>query len=244
MTPALHIHKHPRVRSAKMKTDTPERGLLAADLAHSIQTPLAILKGELFFLRQELPENVRASLCDRLIDSIASSLSAFLQVSKLEHTLHRDAMVDFCFSELCEETIGHLDILAQAHGVSLHFKIEPLLTLRGLPDKLRELIINIVGNSIKYIGTGQKRDIYTMLIKNKTAIHLIIEDTGIGMSKEMLQKLYTPFYRGKHETCDEIQGTGLGLAIVKKIADAHDASVQTTSRLGRGTRTEVVFPLC
>ena len=241
MPHTLHTKKQ-RVRGVKTTNDMPDRVLTAADLAHSIQTPLAILKGELFFLRQEIPENIRATLCDSLIDSIASSLSAFLQVSKLEHALRRDSMADFCLSELCEETIGHLDILAQAHGATIQAKIEPELTLHGLPDKIRELLINIIGNSIKYIGAGPKRSIYVLLLKNKTGLHLIVEDTGIGIAKETLKKLYTPFYRGKHESSNEIQGTGLGLAIVKKIADAHNASIHTTSTLGHGTRTEVIFP--
>lgn len=215
----------------------------SADLAHSLQTPLAILKSELFFLRQELPHDPRAMLCDRLIDDIACSLRSFLEMSRIEKPTHETPLRRFCLSSLFKETAQHLETLAKAHGVTLHYVITPDIHLAGHSDKMRELLIQIVGNSISYIGHGPKKEIYVVLSKRNGAATLTVTDTGVGISKEDLPHLFEPFYRGKNVTKAGLIGTGLGLASVKKIVDAHRAKIRIESILNKGTQTTVRIPL-
>lgn len=229
-------------RISRIKKSPPQVAT-SADLAHSLQTPLAILKSELFFLRQELPHDPRARVCDKLIDDIACSLRSFLEISQIEQPVQTNPLRRFCLSSLFEETVQHLETLAKAHGATLHYTITPGIHLSGHSDKMRELLIQIIGNSISYIGPGPKKEIYVVLSKRNGAATLTITDTGVGIPKEDIPHLFEPFYRGKNVTKAGLSGTGLGLASVKKIADTHRAKIRIDSVLNKGTQTTVRIPL-
>ncbi|MEK7605987.1 MAG: HAMP domain-containing sensor histidine kinase [Patescibacteria group bacterium] len=214
----------------------------SADLAHSIQTPLAILKSELFFLRQEIPENSRARVCDKLIDDIATSLRGFLDLSRLDQSLQTKTFQYFSLSELCEDTLESLETLAEANGVHLQFRITPDLSMHGLPEKIRDLLIQLVGNSISYIGHG-KKEMYVILSRRHSAGTLTIEDTGIGIPKKDLMHICEPFYRGKNVIERGMAGTGLGLSTAKRIVDIHRGKMSIESVVGKGTRVTLRIPL-
>ena len=215
----------------------------SADLAHSLQTPLAILKSELFFLRQDIPDNPRATLCDKLIDDIAWSLRSFLEMSRIEKPTHETPLRRFCLSTVFEDTARHLKTLASAHGITFNYVITPDVHLTGVEEKMKELLIQIVGNSVSYIGKGPKKEIYVVLSKRTSAVTLTVKDSGLGIPKEDLEHLFEPFYRGKNVTELKLAGTGLGLSSVKKIADMHNARIRIESVLNKGTQITVRIPL-
>lgn len=220
------------------------RGRALANIAHSLQTPLAILKSELFFLKQEHPHNGRAILCDRLIDTVSQSVNAFLHISTLEHALHEEAPATVYLSSLLKETVRHIQPLAEIHSITLVPCIEKDVRVTGARDKLYELILNILSNSVKYMGFGSTRTITVTLTKSARHARISIADTGIGIPKADIDRLYTSLFRGENGRARHgVSGTGLGLAISKKIVDAHKGTIQTKSAVGKGTETVIRLPL-
>lgn len=221
-----------------------ERERTLADIAHSLQTPLAILKSELFFLKQEAPQQGRAVLCDRLIDTVSHRVNAFLHISTLEHTLREEAPSRVLLSKLLEVVVGDMRPLAESHGISIVLNLTPNVYIFGVQDKLYELFMNIMSNSIKYMGFGTTRTITLSLSKTARHARVSFADTGIGIPKEDIPNLYTSLFRGKNgKQQTGIPGSGLGLAIVKRIVDAHTGTIQTKSAVNKGTETVLRFPL-
>jgi len=233
--------KKPKRRNKRTQTER-ERAL--ADIAHSLQTPLAILKSELFFLKQEVPTDGRAILCDRLVDTISRRVNAFLHISTLEHALREEAPSRVSLSKILKEVANDVRPLAEVHAISVKTKLAPDCFIFGVHDKLYELSMNILSNSIKYMGFGATRVITITLSKNARHARISFADTGIGIPKEDIPHLYTSLFRGKNgEKRKNVPGNGLGLAIVKRIVEAHAGTIQTKSTSGRGTETVIRFPL-
>lgn len=217
------------------------RGDEFAEVAHSMQTPLAILKSELFFLKQEAPENGRAVMCDRLIDGISKSLNAYLHLSRLEHVVRTEKKESVSLAEIVRECVEHVRVLSNVREIDIRTVLDPDTHIEGFPEKLRELVVNVLSNAIKYMGSGGRRRIITTVRRVHAYVCLVIEDTGIGIPKRDLKNICALFYRGTNG-CSGAMGAGIGLAMVKKIAEAHNASVRVTSAVGRGTRVAVRFP--
>ncbi len=121
----------------------------------------------------------------------------------------------------------------------------------NLPDKLlgdEQLLLqvlgNIVGNSIKFTPSGSI-DIYTSYEPRgaMSLLQIIVEDTGVGISPELMSKLFLPFEQADNSTTRRFCGTGLGLAISKKICDAMQGTIQITPREGKGTRCTISLPI-
>jgi PAS domain S-box-containing protein len=107
-------------------------------------------------------------------------------------------------------------------------------------DKLTQVITNLLSNAIKYSPAGGEILVTSQL--EDEHIHIQVQDHGIGMSAEALEKLFTPFYRVETTTTRYIQGTGLGLPIVKEIIEMHQGNVWTESTLGEGSTFHFSFP--
>lgn len=115
-------------------------------------------------------------------------------------------------------------------------------------DNIRifQIFFNILGNSIKFSKSGSVIDLTIDTLKienNKIYKRFVIQDYGIGMSKEFIDKIFIPFEREENVKNKKSQGTGLGMAISKKIIDAMGGSIKIESELNKGTRTEIILPV-
>jgi len=113
--------------------------------------------------------------------------------------------------------------------------------LRIVPDDLDIILTNLIDNAVKY--TKQEDTIkITNVITNKE-IKVEISDTGIGIIKEDLNKIFNEFYRSKNAKAAELRGTGLGLPIVKNLIKQYRGNVDIQSEIGKGTTVTITFPL-
>ena len=110
----------------------------------------------------------------------------------------------------------------------------------GDPSRINQVITNIMSNAMKYSDKGATINIRLKEIDN--FYHLEIEDNGIGMPKEALDRIFDRFYRVDKARSRAMGGNGLGLAIAKEIMDAHDGSIKVYSTLGKGTTMVLIFP--
>ena len=110
------------------------------------------------------------------------------------------------------------------------------------PGKMRQILINLIGNAIKFTNEGEVRVTVEADAATRRPISIAVRDTGIGIPADRLQKVFEPFEQGDSSTRREFGGTGLGLSIVKAFAELIGAAVEVESEPGQGTTFTVWLP--
>ena len=145
---------------------------------------------------------------------------------------------------LAADVIDHsvLDMLPQAknHGLVIKKEVTDNLPLiQADVDKLMQVMINLIGNAIKFTLSGE---IKVSAYEDKNDLHIAVSDSGIGMSQELIGNLFKRFYQGDASTKRKYGGTGLGLYISKLIVEAHNGKIWAESENGVGTTIHVMLP--
>jgi signal transduction histidine kinase len=149
-------------------------------------------------------------------------------------------MTDVDLADVVDSALETLrDRIAQL-GVAVELELAPTTDMRADPDKLRRVIINLLGNAL---DAFQERETASPRLQIRsgenlagTEIWIRVKDNGPGIEPERLDKIFSPFYTSKSS------GTGLGLAISKKLVDAHGGSIEAHSAPGTGTEFVLTFP--
>jgi signal transduction histidine kinase len=141
-------------------------------------------------------------------------------------------------NQLVEEGLYFLESRCAKEGIELVRSLWPdLPEITADPGQLTQVLVNLVVNAVQAMPDGGKLAVETRV--GDGYISLTVEDTGVGMSDKVAQKIFMPFFTTK----DVDQGTGLGLAVVHGIVTSHGGSIKVDSKVGRGTRFEVKLPL-
>jgi two-component system phosphate regulon sensor histidine kinase PhoR len=141
---------------------------------------------------------------------------------------------------VAEEVAASFAGAAERKGVALHRSDRGTPTVTSDPDRLRQILENLVENAVKYTPAGGRVDITTGPAAE--GAELVVADDGPGIPAEHLPRIFERFYRVDKARSREIGGTGLGLSIVKHLAEGMGATVRVDSQLGRGTRFTVILP--
>lgn len=216
-----------------------------SDASHELRTPLTVLKGEteLALRRPRSADDYRLVLessleevdrMSRIVDELLFLSRADLGEIKMES---RPVRLDHLFDDLKRqaEVLGHEQAVHIVTGPS-----EPV-TIAGDDMRLRELLLNLLDNAIKYSPRGGRVEMN--LVKQNGAARLSISDHGIGMSREEQAHIFDRFYRTDAARAHTKKGTGLGLAICKWIVDAHHGTIDVQSEPGKGSVFTVILPL-
>ncbi|HKN86969.1 MAG TPA: heavy metal sensor histidine kinase [Nitrospiraceae bacterium] len=216
-----------------------------SDASHELRTPLTVLKGEteLALRRPRSADDYRLVLessleevdrMSRIVDELLFLSRADLGEIKMES---RPVRLDHLFDDLKRqaEVLGHEQAVHIVTGLS-----EPV-TIAGDDMRLRELLLNLLDNAIKYSPRGGRVEM--SLVKRDSAARLSISDQGIGMSREEQTHIFDRFYRTDAARAYTKKGTGLGLAICKWIVDAHHGTIDVQSEPGKGSVFTVTLPL-
>jgi signal transduction histidine kinase len=213
-------------------------GQLAAGVAHELNEPLGSILGfaQLAKKNPKLPDQVAGD-----IDKIESaSLHAREVIKKLmlfaRQMPPQKTQVDL--NQLVEEGLYFLESRCAKEGIELLRSLSPdLPEIIADPGQLTQVLVNLIVNAIQAIPEGGRLSVETL--PGKRHVSLIVEDTGVGMSKDVVKKIFLPFFTTKEVD----QGTGLGLAVVHGIVTSHGGSISVDSRPGLGTRFEIKLPL-
>ena len=138
--------------------------------------------------------------------------------------------------EIAKSVEETLDPIASKSKVSLKLYGEKTM-LKGVPTVLSEIVYNLVDNALKYNKEGGSVTVTVAPVDGKAT--LVVEDTGIGISKEDKSRVFERFYRVDKSHSKEIGGTGLGLSIVKHGVELHKGKLSVESEVGKGTRITV-----
>jgi signal transduction histidine kinase len=195
------------------------------NIAHDLRTPLAIVTARLTRVLDEddgpgLQKAVAQSLAD--LDRAMTTVAALLRISEIENRTRQSAFKDVDVSEICRE-IGELyGPLAEARSIKLDIKADELVVIHGDADLLREALVNIVDNAIKFTPRDGLVTIETMRCGHAPTVR--VTDNGPGIAPEEREKVLRRFYRspGARTT----PGNGLGLSMVATIAELHGLTLR------------------
>lgn len=212
--------------------------------AHELRTPLTIIRGytEMLGDSKRLTENDRQMT--RNIEQSATSLNALigdiLDVSRLQQGRLGFDLKDIQPGSLIQDVVESLKYTAEQKGLKLTYQKKDAATIKVDTDRLKQILINIIGNAVKYTPTGSVT--VTSYIEDKLLV-MRVSDTGIGISAEEQQKLFSRFYRIRSKETEDIRGTGLGLWITKKIITQMNGTVSVESIKGKGTDFIISFQI-
>jgi len=215
-----------------------------SNVSHELKTPVKSLKGFAETLLDGAVEDqaIRDQFLGIILkesDRLQRLIEDLLELSKIEQD-HFQLMIERAnLKELLSETVFMLENRAKSKGIAIEMKSEGDTTIEGDPNRLKQIFINLLTNSITYTSSGGRIDL--SLIERDTTVDFMITDTGIGIRKEEIPRIFERFYRVDKARSRESGGTGLGLAIVKHLVEAHHGKITVESELNQGTTFQITF---
>ncbi len=235
--------------NAELRTLDGMKSDLLANVSHELQTPLVsirgytemILKGRLGAINDEQRKGLSLSLknIDRLIGMI-DNLLAFARADRGSGAM---TITTFPLSAVLDEALGVLAPRIESKSLRVTRSLaDPALTLRADRDKILQVFLNLLGNAIKF--SHEKGTIEIAAGRGKPGFAVVqVRDTGIGIAKDELEKIFDRFHQAAPASDRTQEGTGIGLAIVRNILRLHGCSVRATSEVGEGTVLTFTLPL-
>jgi len=230
-----------RAAEARVQLERSQRlsllGQIAAGMAHEVKNPLASIKGAVEILGDEdAPRETRAEFREILfkeVRRIDTRVSDFLAFARPGET--RFSRLDL--SEIAARTVRQLEAQAHRHQVSLRQIPQAGVTVHGDPDKLHQVLLNLLLNAVEVSPAGS--EIVVTVARDTKASNAVLEvrDSGPGISEKDLQRVFEPFFTSK------VGGTGLGLAIAASIAEAHRGTIMLTNNITGGATARLTLPL-
>ncbi len=216
-----------------------------ANVVHELRSPMASIIGysELMLMKSNMPpEQLRSGLesINREAIRLSQMINDFLDLARLETGRARLEKESVNLHELTEEVVEQL--YPQVHEKSITISlnvIDDIPNFQGDCNRLKQVILNLVDNAIKYNRQGGKVDV--TLACNKVRVQLSVRNTGAGIAPDELDLVFDKFYRVQNDEQD-VRGTGLGLPIAKKIIEAHRGDIWVESELGIGSNFAFSLP--
>ncbi|MCR5595592.1 MAG: response regulator [Lachnospiraceae bacterium] len=216
-----------------------------SNMSHDIRTPMNAVIGftELAIENREDPEAVKGYL-EKIQTSgnhLLMLINDILDMSKIESGRINIEYARCDLKELIASLEKIVDGDARSRKVNFKCELENMAESVVLCDRLRvnQILLNCIGNSVKFTPEGGYVELRVQKLNGEDPDHadfsFIIADTGIGMSKEFLEKLFEPFERERTSTISRIQGTGLGMAITRNLVEMMGGTIDVESREGEGT---------
>ena len=218
-----------------------------AHMSHELRTPLASIKEGTTMLLEglggEISEKQQRILkiifqeSNRLIDQV----NLLLDLSKMEAGMLKYQFTPTDLSALAKKSLEVLTPLAEAKSISIDYKFGALQPVQVDQERMLQVFRNIIGNAIKF--TPQNGSIKLEANERESYVEVAVHDTGIGIPREELGRVFLKFQQIVPAKGEKIKGTGLGLATVKQIILAHGGKVWVKSQAGQGSTFYFTLPL-
>ena len=220
-----------------------------AAMSHELRTPLTSIKEGTGLLldgvggatteKQQKLLGIIAEESNRLI----SLVNTFLDLAKMEAGMMRYEFEMSPIDPLIKRAVAEITPLVEAKQIHFESALDgPMPALRLDPERMLQVLRNLMGNAVKFTPTGGQ---VSIAVKRRDGIlEVSVKDSGPGIPAESLESIFEKFSQGSHAGANHRQGTGLGLAIAKNIISSHGGNIWAESQSGSGSRFVFVLPCC
>ena len=211
-----------------------------ADASHELRTPLAVIRANAEFIQQAQPHSDEAAEIVSETDRLTALIEAMLALAQGEHDAGLgQEQIDL--GAVVDGSAESMRPLAAERHVTLDVSAAPDLTVTGNREQLRQLVVILVDNALRYTPRGGRVDV-DVARRDGSAV-LAVSDTGIGIEQSALDRVFERFYRADDARNRDSGGAGLGLAIARKLVTDHGGSIAAHSAPGQGSTFTVSLPL-
>lgn len=217
-----------------------------ANMSHEIRTPMNGVMGALQVLaREKLSENAKELVSTATISSssLLTIINDILDFSKIEAEKLSLENVAFNLSKIIELLLNETKELARSKNNKIFFTLEDNYRegWEGDPIRVKQIMLNLLSNSLKFTENGEVSIILS--ITDSDEVQIKIKDTGIGMSPDTIENIFTRFQQADNSTTRKFGGTGLGISITRSLVTLMQGRIEVTSEVGKGTSFTVTLPL-
>lgn len=222
------------------EADNRAKSEFLAKMSHEIRTPMNGVLGMSELLKDRLQDQKSAYFNEMIYSSgtaLLTIINDILDYSKITAGKMELESIDFDLGELCRHTAAIFKVRSDDKNISLLCEIDDSVPNKftGDPTRLRQIIINLLGNAFKFTEQGQIKLSVAYQPDKPLPLQLSVSDTGIGISKENLAKLFSSFQQVDASTSRKYGGTGLGLSISRELTELMGGTIHVDSELGQGT---------
>jgi len=223
-----------------------------ANMSHEIRTPMNGIIGFTELLKnskltKEQKEYI--DIIEKSADNLLSIINNILDLSKLESNKVELEHIIFDTAKEFDSTIDTFAVIASEKNIELNYFLDPYINkkLKGDPTKIKEVLTNLLNNAIKFTESGGEIDVeikksFSSANENKVWVEFSVEDSGIGMSKKQLEKIFQPFIQADSSINRKYGGTGLGLTITKQYIELLGGELKVESQEGVGSKFYFAIP--
>lgn len=248
-TQKLLQHKNEIIEAEKEKAEASEKAKhqFLANMSHEIRTPMNAIKGMTDILIRRNPNEDQKEYLDGIkqsSDSLLVIINDILDISKIEAGKVELEQEIFSVNELVHNVHTIMQFKAEEKGLELIKDIpSENLYVQGDATRLRQILINLIGNAIKFTEKG----LITTSVNSEQAgemlnLHFTVSDTGIGIDEDRMGKIFESFEQAYSDTTRKFGGTGLGLSISKKLVELHGGKIWVESEKGIGSQFHFIIP--
>ncbi len=216
-----------------------------ANMSHEMRTPLHGVIGmlQLALAEEESPRRLRQlEMARRSAETLLAAIENILDFSKIEARKIEIEPVYFSLRDVVNETVRPLGVTAAAKGLVLSagFASDVPDSVWGDPMRLRQVLVNLIGNAIKFTDEGE---VILRISRGENGTRFEVRDTGVGIPEDQRERIFDPFAQADESRSRRFGGTGLGLSIVARLVEAMGGTIEVLSKQGEGSVFAFVVPL-
>lgn len=217
-----------------------------ADASHELKTPLAIIRTNTSVITSNKDKTVESQIkwvnyISNQVDRMAKLIDDMLSLTKLDSNKVMEEKSSFDFSKVLDSILLGFEAVVFENNIILETEIQENVNLKSNKEEIKKLCSILLDNALKYTNSGGKIDV--ILYEEKNKVYLKIKNTGDGIKKEDLERIFERFYRVDTSRARETGGYGLGLSIAKSIVENHNGKIYAESNIGKDTTFIVEFTL-